>query len=205
MAEITATLVKELRDKTGAGILECKKALTEANGDMEQAITILRERGKAMAEQKASRIAREGIIYSYIHPPGKIGTLIELNCETDFVARNEEFRQLAKDLAMHITAMNPFYIHREDVPQDLVDKELSIYKAQAINEGKTPEIAEKIAQGKLEKFFNTVCLLEQPFFKDNDMTMDDVIKDRIAKIGENIVLRRYTRFVVGQSDEEPES
>ncbi|GAB5045760.1 translation elongation factor Ts [Thermodesulfovibrio sp. TK110] len=195
---ITAQMVKELREKTGAGMMECKKALEASGGDFNKAIEYLRQKGLATAQKKASREAREGIITSYIHMD-KIGVMLELNCETDFVARNEEFRQLAKDIAMQIAASNPQYIQREDIPQDVIEKEKEIYKAQ-IKGNKPPQVIEKIIEGKLEKFYEEMCLLDQPFIKEPDRKIKDLINEKIAKFGENIVVRRFVRFQVGQSD-----
>ncbi len=195
---ITAQMVRELREKTGAGMMECKKALEASGGDFNKAIEYLRQKGLATAQKKASREAREGIITSYIHMD-KIGVMLELNCETDFVARNEEFRQLAKDIAMQIAASNPQYIQREDIPQDVIEKEKEIYKAQ-IKGNKPPQVIEKIIEGKLEKFYEEMCLLDQPFIKEPDRKIKDLINEKIAKFGENIVVRRFVRFQVGQSD-----
>jgi len=195
---ITAQMVKELREKTGAGMMECKKALEASGGDFNKAIEYLRQKGLATAQKKASREAREGIITSYIHMD-KIGVMLELNCETDFVARNEEFRQLAKDIAMHIAASNPQYVQREDIPQEVIEKEKEIYKAQ-IKGNKPPQVVEKIIEGKLEKFFEEMCLLDQPFIKEPERKIKDLINEKIAKFGENIVVRRFVRFQVGQSD-----
>jgi len=195
---ISAQMVKELREKTGAGMMECKKALEESGGDFNKAIEYLRQKGLATAQKKAGRTATEGIITSYIHMD-KIGVLLELNCETDFVARNEEFRQLAKDIAMHIAAANPQYISKEDVPQEIIEKEKEIYKAQ-ITGNKPPQVVEKIIEGKLEKFFEDMCLLNQPFIREPEKKIKDLIIEKIAKFGENIVIRRFVRFQVGQSE-----
>ncbi|MCS7214664.1 MAG: translation elongation factor Ts [Thermodesulfovibrio sp.] len=198
--EITAQMVKELREKTGAGMMECKKALEASGGDFNKAIEILRQKGLATAQKKASREAREGIIASYIHMD-KIGVMLELNCETDFVARNEEFRQLAKDIAMQIAAANPQYIQRQDIPQEVIEKEKEIYRSQ-IKGNKPPQVIEKIVEGKLEKFFEEMCLLEQPFIKDPEKKIKDLIAEKVAKFGENIMLRRFVRFQVGQIQNE---
>uniref|UniRef100_A0A7C4AJ96 Elongation factor Ts n=1 Tax=Thermodesulfovibrio aggregans TaxID=86166 RepID=A0A7C4AJ96_9BACT len=195
---ITARDVKELREKTGAGMMECKKALEASGGDFNKAIEYLRQKGIAAAQKKASRLAREGIVSSYIHMD-KIGVLVELNCETDFVARNEEFRQLAKDIAMQIAASNPQYIKREDVPEEVINKEKEIYRAQ-ITGNKPPQVMEKIIQGKLEKFFEEMCLLDQPFIKEPEKKVKDLITEKVAKFGENIIVRRFVRFQVGQSE-----
>mgnify|MGYP000250298938 CR=1 FL=1 len=194
----TAKDVKELRERTGAGMMDCKKALTEANGDMEKAIEILREKGLAAAAKKAGRIAAEGIVEAYIHGNGRIGVLVEVNTETDFVARNEDFRAFVKDIAMQIAAANPQYVRREEVPSEVVEKEREILKAQAMNEGKPEKIVDKIVEGRLEKFYKEVCLLEQPFIKDPDKTVQDVLTEKIAVIGENINIRRFVRFEKGE-------
>jgi len=198
---ISAEMVKELREKTGAGMMDCKKALEDANGDMEKAIELLRERGLAKAAKKASRVAAEGIVESYIHGNGRIGVLVEINCETDFVARNEEFRQFAKDIAMQIAAANPKYVSREEVPQDVIEKEKAILRQQALNEGKPENVVDRIVEGRLEKFFEEVCLLEQPWIKNPDMKIKDLLAEKIAKIGENIVIRRFARFERGEGIE----
>lgn len=195
---IPAALVKELREKTGAGMMDCKKALAEANGDMERAIEILREKGLAAAAKKSGRVAAEGIVDAYIHMGGKIGVLVEVNCETDFVARTEEFRAFVHDVAMQIAAANPQYLSREDVPQEVIEKEREILKAQALNEGKPEKIIEKIVEGRLEKFYKDNCLLEQAFIRDPDVTITDLLKEKIAKIGENITIRRFVRYEMGE-------
>ncbi len=205
VAEITAAMVKELRERTGAGMMDCKKALTEAGGDMEQAIVILRERGLAQAAKKAGRIAAEGVVEAYIHGGGRIGVLVEVNCETDFVAKNEEFRSFVKDIAMHIAASNPQYVRREEVPQDVIEREREILRAQTLNEGKPEHVVDKIVEGRLEKFFKENCLLEQPFVKDPEKTVDTLVKEKIATIGENISIRRFARFVVGEGIERQET
>ena len=198
MTTISAEMVKDLRDKTGVGMMECKKALTESNGDFEKAIDLLRQKGLATASKKAGRTASEGLIESYIHM-GKIGTMLEVNCETDFVARTDDFRQLAKDIAMHIAAATPVYLSREDVPQDVLEREKEIYKAQVAN--KPPQVVEKIIEGKLEKFYTDFCLLDQIFIKDTDqkMKIKDLITEKIAKLGENIMIKRYARFQLGEA------
>lgn len=198
---ISAEMVKELREKTGAGMMDCKKALEDANGDMEKAIELLRERGLAKAAKRASRVAAEGIIESYIHGNGRIGVLVEVNCETDFVARNEEFRQFAKDVAMQIAAANPKYVSREEIPQEVIEKEKAILRQQALNEGKPENVVDRIVEGRLEKFFEEVCLLEQPWIKNPDMKIKDLLAEKIAKIGENIVIRRFARFERGEGIE----
>lgn len=197
MTVITADMVKELREKTGAGMMECKKALQESNGDFEKAITVLRQKGLASASKKAGRTASEGLIFSYIHMD-RIGVLLEVNCETDFVARTEDFRNLVKDIAMHIAAANPVYISREDIPVEVIEKEKEIYRAQIT--GKPPQVVEKIIEGKLEKFYNDTCLLDQTFIKDPEQKtkVKDLITEMIAKLGENIVVRRFARFQLGE-------
>jgi len=195
---ISAAQVKELRERTGAGMMDCKKALQESNGDMEKAIEILREKGLAAAAKKASRIAAEGIVESYIHGGGRIGVLVEVNCETDFVAKTPEFRSFVKDIAMQIAAANPQYLVRDEVPQDVIEKEKEILRVQARNEGKPEKIIEKIVEGRIEKFFNEVCLMEQQFIKDNDKTIRDLVNEKIATIGENINIRRFVRYELGE-------
>lgn len=188
--------IKKLRDKTSAGVGACQKALKEANGDMDKAIEILRKQGVALASKKAGRSANQGRIESYIHLGGKIGVLIEVNCESDFVARNDDFKTFVKDLAMQVAASNPIYVRREDVPEEAINKEKEIIKAQMA--GKPAAAAEKIIEGKLAKFYEEVCLLEQPFVKDTGLKVKDVITSMIGKIGENILVRRFTRFQVGE-------
>jgi len=195
---ITAAMVKELREKTGAGMMDCKKALTEAEGNMEKASEILREKGIASADKKAGRIAAEGVVESYIHAGGRIGVLLEVNCETDFVAKTDEFKGFVRDIALHIAATNPQYITREEVPQEEVEKEKAILKQQALNEGKPEKIVEKMVEGRIDKFYKEICLLEQPFVKDPDKTIESLVKEQIAKIGENINIRRYARFALGE-------
>ena len=196
MAEITAQLVKTLREKTNVGMMECKGALAEANGDLELAETILRKKGIAKAEKKADRQAKEGIISSYIHLGGRVGVLIEVNCETDFVAKNENFQAFVKDITLHIAAANPKYLAREDVPEALVAKEKDIAAVQV--KGKPANIVEKIVEGKIEKIFSDLCLLEQTFIKDDSKTINDVVKGKIAELGENIVIRRFVRYATGE-------
>jgi elongation factor Ts len=195
---IPASVVKELREKTGAGMMDCKKALSETGGDLEKAIEFLREKGLAAAAKKAGRIAAEGLVESYIHMGGKIGVLIEVNCETDFVARTDEFRAFVRDVAMQVAATNPAYLSREEVPQEILDKEKDILKAQALNEGKPEKVIEKIVSGRVEKFYAENCLLEQTFIRDTDKTITDLLKDKISKIGENINIRRFVRFEMGE-------
>ncbi len=195
---VGADLVKKLREKTGAGMMDCKRALEKADGDMDQATDYLRRQGMAQAAKKASRTAKEGIIHSYIHPGDKLGVLVELNCETDFVARTEDFRLLAKDIAMQIAATNPLVVTRSDLKPELLDKEKEIYRTQAKNEGKPEKIIERIVEGKLEKYFQEVCLLEQPFVKDQDRSLKDRIDETIAKLGENLAVKRFIRFRLGE-------
>jgi elongation factor Ts len=195
---VDAKLVKTLREMTGAGMLECKSALEEANGDLELAVEILRKKGFAKAAKKAGRETKEGLIHAYIHAGGRIGVLLELNCETDFVARNELFKELANEIALQIAAMKPQYVKREDVPREVVEKEGEIAREAAIAEGKPAHIAEKIAEGKLEKFYKGVCLYEQPYIKDDKKTVEELIKEYIAKIGENIQVRRFCRYELGE-------
>jgi elongation factor Ts len=194
---ITAQAVKELRDRTGAGMMECKSALQEASGDMEAAIDLLRARGAAKAAKRAARTATEGSIGSYIHMGGKIGVLVEVNCETDFVARNDEFQRLVRDVAMHIAAANPVSIRREDVPQEVVDRERAVYREQMKESGKPEKIWDKIIDGKVEKFFAESTLLEQPFVKNPDQTVGQLITEAASKTGENIVVRRFARYALG--------
>ena len=196
MAEINPQLVKQLREKTNAGMMDCKRALAEANGDLEKAETILRKKGIATASKKASRATKEGIVAAYIHMQGKIGVLVEVNCETDFVAKNENFREFVKDITLHIAAAHPLYVSRADAPGNLIEAEREIYKAQV--KGKPENVVAKIVDGKLDKFFGTVCLLEQAFIKNPDQTIDDLVKSKIAELGENIVIRRFTRYLVGE-------
>ncbi len=200
MAEITSSLVKELREKTNAGMMDCKRALEEAGGDLVKAETILRQKGIAGAAKKAMRSAKEGIIASYIHMQGRVGVLIEVNCETDFVAKNENFRDFVKDLTLHIAAAHPLYVAREDVPQDLLDREKEVYEGQIAEQGgnKPQNIIEKIVAGKVDKFYSTICLLEQAFIKNPDISIQDYIKSKIAELGENIVVRRFARYMVGE-------
>ncbi len=195
--DIDAGLVKKLREACGAGIMDCKMALNEAQGDMDEAIKILRKKGMASADKKAARAANEGIVDYYIHPGAKVGVLIEVNCETDFVARNEEFKSFVHDVAMHIAAASPAWVSREDIPEDLRAGELEIYLAQARQSGKPEPVVQKIAEGKLNKWCSTVVLLEQEFVKDPDKTIDDLRREVVGKIGENIEIRRFARFRVG--------
>lgn len=201
MAEITAALVKELRERTGAGMMDCKKALAATKGDMDKAIDFLREKGLAAAAKKAGRIAAEGLVESYIHGGGRIGVLVEVNCETDFVAKTDAFKSLVKDIAMHIAAANPSYLRREEVPAAELEHEKMVLSEQARNEGKPEKIIEKMVTGRIEKYYKEVCLLEQPFVKDPDKTISDLITESIAKIGENIAIRRFTRYQLGEGIE----
>ena len=201
MAEITAALVKELRERTGAGMMDCKKALAATEGDMDKAIDFLREKGLAAAAKKAGRIAAEGLLESYIHGGGCIGVLVEVNCETDFVAKTDAFKSLVKDIAMHIAAANPSYLRREEVPAAELEHEKMVLSEQARNEGKPEKIIEKMVTGRIEKYYKEVCLLEQPFVKDPDKTISDLITESIAKIGENIAIRRFTRYQLGEGIE----
>jgi elongation factor Ts len=200
MSAITANMVSELRARTGAGIMDCKKALAETEGNLDQAVEVLRKSGIAKAAKKAGRATAEGLVHSYIHPGGKIGVLIEVNCETDFVARNETFATLVHDLAMHVAAARPLAVHRADVDPDLLARETSLYEAQAKESGKPQPVIEKMVEGRLNKFFEENVLLEQSFIKDPDKKVEDVIKEHISTIGENIVVRRFSRFELGQDE-----
>ena len=197
MSTITADKVKDLREKTGAGMMDCKKALTESEGDFEKAIDCLRQKGLASAARKAGRTASEGLISSYIHMD-KIGVLVEVNCETDFVAKTDDFRELVKDVSLHIAAANPSYLSREDVPQEIIEREKEIYKTQVTN--KPPQVVEKIVEGKLDKFFSETCLLDQVFIKDPEQKtkIKDLVTEKIAKLGENILIKRFARFQLGE-------
>ncbi len=198
MAEITSDMIKELREKTLAGMLDCKKALTECNGDMEKAVEYLRVKGLASAGKKAGREAKEGIIASYIHTNGKIGVILELNCETDFVARNSEFQGLAKELCMQVAAANPLYVSPEDVPAADLEREKAIYREQVKESGKPENVVEKIVEGKMKKFYSDVCLLEQEYIKDPKVIVKDLVKNLIATIGENVTVGRFTRYQIGK-------
>ena len=198
---ITAQMVKELRERTGAGMMDCKKALEATGGDIEKAIDELRTKGLAKAAKKAGRIASEGTITSYIHGGGRIGVLVEINCETDFVAKTDEFKQLAHDIAMQIAASNPTYINREEVPQAVQDHEKEVLRAQALEEGKPEKVIDKMVEGRLEKYFQENCLLEQPYIKDPDKTVQQMVLEMVSKIGENINIRRFARFEVGEGIE----
>lgn len=204
MAQVSASLVKELRERTGAGMMDCKKALNETDGDMEKAVEFLRTKGLSEAAKKSDRVAAEGIVTSYIHGGGKIGVLLELNSETDFVAKNEEFQELAKDIAMHICASNPKYVSPEYVDKDTVESEREIYTAKAKESGKPDNIIEKIVDGQIKKYVNSICLLTQPFVKNPDMTVEQHIAEKIAKIGEKIRVRRFCRYELGEGLEKKE-
>jgi elongation factor Ts len=199
MAEITASLVKQLRDRTGAGMMECKSALNEAKGDISEAEVVLRKRGIASAGKKASRTTKQGVVGSYIHAGAQLGVLLEVNCESDFVARTDDFQELVRDLAMHIAAADPQFVRKEDVTQSAIDKEKEIQRARAINEGKPEKMADKIVEGRMAKFYEEICLYEQPFVKDNTISVDQLIKTKIAKLGENITVSRFARFKVGDA------
>lgn len=198
MITISSELVKDLREKTGAGMMECKKALTDSSGDFEKAVDFLRQRGLASASKKAGRTASEGLIGSYIHM-GKIGTMVEVNCETDFVARTDDFKELVKDIAMHIAAATPFYLSRDEVPQDAINREKEIYRAQVTD--KPSHVVEKIIEGKLEKFYTDTCLIDQIFIKDPEQKkkIKNIVTEKIAKLGENIVIKRFVRFQLGET------
>lgn len=201
MPETTPSLVKELREKTNAGMMDCKKALDETGGDLAKAEELLRKKGIASAGKKASRVAKEGIVASYIHLQGKVGVLVEINCETDFVAKNEVFREFVKDITLHIAAAHPIYVSRDLVPEKLIQAEREIFAAQVV--GKPANIVDKIVDGKIDKFYGTVCLLEQAFIKNPDLTIKDFVNSKIAELGENIVIRRFTRYMVGEDLGEP--
>ncbi|GIO53199.1 MULTISPECIES: translation elongation factor Ts [Paenibacillus] len=195
---VSASAVKELREKTGAGMLDCKKALEEANGDITKATELLREKGLAAAANKAGRAATEGVVEAYIHAGGRIGVLVEINCETDFVGKTDQFKEFARDIAMHIAASSPRYVSREEVPQAEVEKEKEILKAQALNEGKPEKIVEKMVEGRIGKYYEEFCLLEQSFIKDPDKTISQLLNEKISTIGENISIRRFVRYELGE-------
>ena len=201
MAEITASMIKDLRERTGAGMSDCKKALSEVDGDMEKATEFLRKKGLAAAAKKAGRVAAEGAVGSYIHGGGKIGVLVEVNCETDFVARTEEFQELVRDIAMHIAAAEPRAVRREEVTQADLDRERAIFRDQALASGKPANIVDRIVDGKIEKYFSEFVLLEQPFVKNPDVTVGQLVSEKVAKIGENIQVRRFARFKLGEGIE----
>jgi elongation factor Ts len=196
--DVSASAVKELREKTGAGMMDCKKALAETSGDMQKAIDYLRQKGLAAAAKKADRAATDGAVGAYIHAGGKIGALVEINCETDFVARTTEFQTLLKDLAMQVAAASPRFVRREEIPVGELDREREIYRQQALDSGKPEKIVDKIVEGKLERFYSEVCLVEQAFIKDPDKKVSDVVNDAIARLGENIQVRRFTRYHLGE-------
>jgi elongation factor Ts len=196
--EISVELVKDLRQRTGAGVVDCKKALQEAKGNVDAAIDYLRRKGLATAAKKAGRIASDGLVSSYIHAGGKMGVLVEVNCETDFVAKTEDFQAFVKNIAMHVAAANPQYIRREEIPGDVLEKERDIYRTQAMEAGKPEKVIDKIVEGKIERFYSEVCLLEQTYIKDSDLTIKELLEAMIAKIGENISIRRFSRFQLGE-------
>lgn len=196
--EVSASVVKELREKTGAGMMDCKKALAETGGDLEKAVDFLRQKGLAAAAKKADRVAADGAVGAYVHPGGKIGVLLEINCETDFVARTPEFQALLKDVAMQVAAASPRYVRREEVSAEEFEKEKVIYRQQALESGKPEKVVDKIVEGKMEKFYSDVCLLEQSFIKDPDKKVTDVINEAIARLGEKIQVRRFSRFHLGE-------
>ncbi|SPE34998.1 Elongation factor Ts [Candidatus Sulfotelmatobacter sp. SbA7] len=198
---ISATQVKELREKTGAPMMDCKQALTEAKGDMEQAVVVLRKKGVSVAAKKAARVTSEGSVTSYIHAGGKIGVLVEVNCESDFVARTEDFKELVHDIAMHIAASDPKFVRKEDVTPEAFEREKDIYRAQAAATGKPPQVVEKIVEGKMSKFYEEVCLYEQPFIKDQTVSISQLVATKIGKLGENLSVRRFARFKVGDVGE----
>ena len=198
MATISAATVKELREKTGAGIMDCKEALSECNGDISKAIDFLRKKGLATAAKRAGRATTEGIVESYIHMDSKLGVLVEINCETDFVAKNDDFKEFAKNIAMHITATNPIGIRQEDVSKETIDKEKEIYRAQVLEMGKPEKIVDKIVEGKLKKYFKDNCLMNQAYVRDPNITIEDLLNEMVAKIGENITIKRFARFKIGE-------
>jgi elongation factor Ts len=200
MTTISATMVKQLREKTGAGMMDCKKALVECDSDVDKAVDFLRKKGLATAQKRAGRAMSEGTIQSYIHMGGKLGVLVEVNCETDFVAKNEDFVGFAKNIAMHIAATNPLGIQAEDLEEDIVNREKEIYKSQALETGKPENVIAKIVEGKMKKFYTENCLLKQAYVRDPDLTIEDLLNEMIAKIGENITIKRFVRFQIGQSN-----
>ncbi len=199
MAEITAALVKQLRERTGAGMMDCKKALQEAGGNLEEAEVVLRKKGIAAAAKKASRATRQGIIGTYVHAGSQLGVMIEVNCETDFVARTQDFQELVHDLAMQVAAADPKWVRPEDVPAEVIEKEREIARERALSEGKPEKVIDRIVEGRLGKFYEEACLYKQPFIKDNNATVEDLIKQKIAKLGENITVSRFVRFKVGET------
>ncbi len=198
---VTAQQVQELRSKTGAGIMDCKRALEESGGDVEKAMTLLRKQGQARADARMSRKTAEGVIASYVHAGGRIGVLVEVNCETDFVARTDEFQELAHNLAMHIAAESPRYVRREEVPAEVTEQEKEVYRALAEKEGKPEKVIDRIVEGRLNKFYQEICLLEQTYVRDDERTVEELVRDAIAKLGENIVVSRFVRFQVGEQDD----
>jgi elongation factor Ts len=200
--DIDASSIKDLRQKTGAGIMDCKRALTEAQGDIDKAIEVLRRRGLAQAAKRGARRADEGLVGSYIHPGGRIGVLVEINCETDFVARTQEFKDFVKDISMHIAAADPRYLARENIPEEVIDKEKNILRMQALDMGKPEKVVDRIVEGRMEKFFSEVCLLEQAYVKDLDVTVGNLLNSLMGKIGERISIRRFTRYQLGEEVEE---
>ncbi|MBP7529903.1 MAG: translation elongation factor Ts [Syntrophorhabdaceae bacterium] len=197
--DISADAVKKLREKTGVGLMDCKEALKHSDGDMEKAVDFLREKGLAKLQKRMGRVASEGSVAAYIHTGGKVGAMVEINCETDFVAKTDQFQNFVKDVAMQITAANPLYVKREDIPQDHLDREKTIYRNQALESGKPEKIVDKIAEGKLEKFYQEVCLVEQTFIKNPDMTIKDLLEELLVKTGEKIVISRFVRFQLGET------
>lgn len=195
---ISASDVKDLRERTGCGMMDCKKALVECEGDMEKAVDLLREKGLAKAAKKADRAAKEGRVFSYIHTTGKIGVLLELDCETDFVAKTDEFQLLGHEISMHIAAAAPLYVSPDDVPEEELEREKEVYRQQALQDGKPENMLDKIAEGRVRKFYETICLLEQPWVKDGDKKIGDMLMDAVAKLGENMVIRRFARFTIGE-------
>jgi elongation factor Ts len=204
MAAVTAGLVKELREMTGAGMMDCKKALVETEGNIAKAVDLLREKGLSKAAKKSGRIAAEGSVVSYIHGGGRIGVLVEINSETDFVAKNEEFKTFAKDIAMQVAAAKPLYLTKEEVPQDEIEHEKKVLREQALNEGKPEKIVDKMVEGRIKKYYKEVCLMEQPFIKDSDKTIQQLLNEKIAFLGENLKIRRFTRYEVGEGLEKKE-
>jgi len=199
--DVNATVVRELRERTGAGIMDCKKALAESGGNLEKAVDYLRQKGLAAAARKVDRVAADGAVGAYVHPGGKIGVLVEINCETDFVARTAEFQALLKDMAMQVAAANPRYVRREEVSADELEKEKSIYRQQALESGKPERVVEKIVEGKMDRFYSEVCLLEQAFIKDPDRKVSDIIHDAVGRLGENIQVRRFARYHLGEGEQ----
>lgn len=198
MATISAAIVKQLREQTGAGIMDCKEALSECGGDVSKAVDFLRKKGLATVAKRSGRATTEGIVESYIHMDSKLGVLVEINCETDFVAKNDDFKEFTKNIAMHITATNPVSIRQEDVPEETIDKEKEIYRGQVLEMGKPEKIVDKIVEGKLKKYFKDNCLMNQPYVRDPNITIEDLLNETVAKIGENIIIKRFARFKIGE-------